>query len=120
MYQFLAENKFETMAIAIIAVITIGFCVIAVKIMQNVGLERIREVVYQAFVDAEKNFKHGENSEKFEYVVNIAQQTLPLPFKLFITESLLRRVIQLWFDLCKDLLDNGKLDLSAKDGGMNE
>lgn len=120
MFQLIAENKSEVVAVSIITVITAMLCAIAVKIVQNVGLERVREVVYKGFVDAENSFQHGDNDAKFEYVVNIAQQALPLPFSLFITESLLRRVIQLWFDLIKDLLDNGKFDLSAKDGGANE
>lgn len=120
MYQFFLKNKAETVAVSVIALISAFFCVVGVKIVQNVGLEKIRKVVYAGFVEAESKFMHGQNSAKFEYVLNIAQQTLPVPFRWFITEALLRRVIQLWFDLCKDLLDNGKLDLSIKDGGANE
>lgn len=115
MHQILVENKATIAAVVIIAVITVLFCIMAVKMIQNAGLEKVRARVYKGFIEAENRFKQGENSEKFEYVVDIAQKALPLPFSLFITESLLRSVVQLWFDLCKDLLDNGRLDLSIKE-----
>lgn len=113
MYQLIVENN--VVAVSTIVVITAMFCAMAVKMVQNAGLEKVREVVYKGFVEAENRFKHGDNSEKFDYVVNLARKALPSRFSLFITESLLRRVIQLWFDLCKDLLDNGKFDLSTDD-----
>ena len=98
----------EILALATIGVIIV-LCVI-IKYVQHVGLERIREDVYQLFIKAEHDFKHGDNEEKFEYVVSVAKLYIPSPFNLFITEKLLRRVVQAWFDLCKDLLDDGKLN----------
>lgn len=92
---------------------TIGFGVVAflvVKYVRNIGLESIRERVYQAFLEAEHEFQHGENAEKFEYVINIAKTAIPVPFNIFITESLLRKAVQTWFDLVKDLLDDGKFN----------
>ena len=77
-------------------------------------MEEIREYVYKLFVEAEHEFKYGENDAKFEYVICFARSAIPAPFDLFITESLLRKTVQLWFDLCKDLLDDGKFNGTGK------
>lgn len=85
-----------------------------VKRMQELGLEKIRKSVYEGFLYAEHIFKKGDNKAKFNYVVEVAKNALPTPFNAFITEKLLREVIQLWFDLVKDLLDDGKVNRSKK------
>ena len=111
MLEFIKSNS-TTIALAGVGIL-IAFIVI-VKYIRHVGLESIRERVYKAFLDAEHEFQHGENSEKFEYVINIAKSAVPVPFNLFITESLLRKVVQTWFDLVKDLLDDGKFNGTSK------
>ena len=110
-YQFLAANK--PIAFVLLLVITALICILAVKIMQTIGMEKVRKFVYQKFVEAENRFQQGENTEKFEYVVNLTKQAIPAPFNFFITERFMRNVIQLWFNLVKDLLDNGRVDLSS-------
>ena len=86
-----------------------------VKAMQTIGMEKTRAYIYKLFVEAENAFQQGENTEKFEYVIQFSKSAIPAPFNLFITEKTLRKVIQLWFDLCKDLLDDGKLNKSEKE-----
>jgi hypothetical protein len=98
----------ETLILCVVGLILLVF--LAVKIIQSVGLEKIRGYVYKLFLEAEKNFQHGQNTAKFEYVINLAKTAIPAPFNLFITENLLRTVVQSWFDLVKDLLDDGKLN----------
>ena len=110
-YQFMIENK--PIAMVFICIIAAVLIYAAVKLIQSVGMEKVRATVYKAFVYAENNFKQGDNDTKFEYVVNIAKSAIPSPFNFFITENLLRDVIQLWFDLCKDLLDDGRMNKSA-------
>lgn len=105
-YQLFTTNK--TASVILILIIAALLCYIAVKVMQKIGTEKIRSAVYDAIALAEDRFQHGENTEKFEYVVNIAREAVPMPFSLFITEDLLRDVIQLWFDLVKNLLDSGR------------
>ena len=83
---------------------------VLIKWVRDTGLENIRGEVYQLFLKAEHNFQHGENKEKFEYVIAAAKEMIPMPYSLFITETLLRSVTQTWFDLVKDLLDDGKLN----------
>lgn len=108
MYEYLVKNPI--LAIIFIVIVVALAILLMVKLIQKVGLEKVREVVYKGFVEAENEFLYGENTEKFDFVVDLAKKSIPLPFSLFITDTLLRKVIQLWFDLCKDLLDDGKLD----------
>lgn len=113
LYQYLVQNP--KLAILIICIIAVLIGYIAIKIIQTVGMEKVRKTVYRAFVDAENNFKHGDNRAKFEYVIDIAKKSIPAPFNLFITENNLRKVIQLWFTLCKDLLDDGRVNGTGND-----
>ena len=108
MYEYLVKNPI--LAIIFIVIVVALAIFLMVKLIQKVGREKVREVVYKGFVEAENEFLYGENTEKFDFVVDLAKKSIPLPFSLFITDTLLRKVIQLWFDLCKDLLDDGKLD----------
>lgn len=105
----------QTVALVTLVIISAIIVIISIRIMQVIGLEKIRKVVYDGFLIAEYKFQHGDNTQKFEYVVNLAKSTVPAPFNLFITESLLRKVIQTWFNLCKDLLDDGKLNNTRKE-----
>lgn len=110
LYEFLTHNP--GVAIIFVAIVVTVAIFLLVKAMQAIGMERVRGYVYQLFVAAEHQFKYGENEEKFEYVVNLAKTAIPAPFNLFITEALLRTVVQAWFDICKDLLDDGKFNNS--------
>lgn len=104
---YLMENK-EMIILAIIGLVIVFYLV--VKLFQKLGLEKIRAAVYQLFIEAEHAFQDGAGTEKFEYVINLAKTIIPVPFNLFITEKLLRRVVQSWFDIIKDLLDDGKIN----------
>lgn len=117
MYEQLLNNK--SICITVLCIFTVLFCIIAVNIMQTIGMEKVRKTVYQAFIEAENRFKHGDNNAKFEYVVNVAKKSIPAPFNLFITETLIRDVIQLWFDLCKDILDDGRMNGTGKNSDNN-
>lgn len=107
MVDYIIANKVPIM-FAIVGIIIA--LIVLIKYVRHAGLEAIREKVYKAFVEAEHEFHHGENDEKFEYVINVAKSAIPAPFNMFITEKLLRKVVQAWFDLVKDLLDDGKLN----------
>lgn len=108
MRELLMQNPI--MSIVFVAVVAVMGLFVVVKTMQTVGLEKVRAYVYWLFQRAEHEFQHGQNKEKFEYVVNLAKNAIPAPFNLFITESCLRKIIQTWFDLCKDFLDDGKMN----------
>ena len=110
-YNFLVENPVLAIIFLVIVLALVIFLI--VKFVQYVGLEKIRKTVYNLFIEAEHEFQYGENEQKFDYVVQLARSAIPRPFNLFITKKLLIKVIQLWFDLCKDLLDDGKLNTSS-------
>lgn len=112
MYDYFVQNPM--MAVILIALLLIFAILLAVKVIRDAGLEKIRCVVYKGFLVAEHSFQHGDNEQKFDYVVQLARSALPSPLDLFITEKSLRKVIQLWFDLCKDLLDDGKINNTHK------
>lgn len=118
MYNFLVENPVVAIIFGVLVVALAVFLLI--KVMQNVGLEKVREIAYQGFLSAEHKFKEGENSQKFDYVVDLVRGFIPNPFKMFITENLLRKVIQTWFNLVKDLLDDGKLNNTIKEVEVKE
>lgn len=112
MYEFLVANP--VLAFIFIVLVVVMVVYLFVKLMQTIGLEKIRKIVYDGFIKAENDFKYGDNAQKFEYVVQLARSHIPEPFNLFITEKLLRNVIQIWFDLCKDLLDDGRMNGTGK------
>lgn len=108
MYQYFVSNP--VVAFIFIAIVLVGIIYLLVKKLQNMGLEKIRATVYNAFIEAEHEFQYGENEQKFDYVVQLARSAIPAPFNLLITQKLLRKTVQLWFDICKDLLDDGKVN----------
>lgn len=114
MYQYFVSNPVIAVIFIVIVLAVIVF--FAVKKLQSIGLEKIRAVVYSAFVRAEHEFQYGDNTQKFEYVVGLARSHLPAPFNIFVTESLLRNVVQMWFDLVKDLLDDGRVNGTQSKG----
>ena len=114
MYEFLSQNPVAAIIFMVVVVAVAIFLV--VKAMQTIGMEKIREYVYQLFIEAEHQFEYGDNEQKFEYVIQLARSAIPSPFNMVITESTLRAVVQTWFDLCKDLLDDGKFNGSGKEG----
>ena len=103
------------LTILLIIGLLIGLTVMVYLHVRDKTLEQIRAEVYQLFLKAEHSFMHGDNEQKFEYVVNLARSMLPGWAGFFITESLLRKIVQAWFDAVKDLLDDGKYNKSSKD-----
>ena len=110
--EYLKSNQESVILVAIGILLAIY---LAIRVFRHIGLEKIRGKVYQLFLEAEHEFQYGDNEEKFEYVINLARAAIPSPFNLFITETLLRKVVQAWFDMIKDLLDDGKLNKSSEE-----
>lgn len=99
----------------IVAMVTIGITVY-LYIRDNT-LEGIREDAYQLFLKAEHTFVARESGRnKMKWVISQIRNLMPTWAKLFITESTLEYIVQLWFDSVKDLLDDGKYNKSSKDG----
>lgn len=112
-----SNQVFMYIGIAIIVALVIYG---VVRYVRYRGLEGIRNDVYKLFCVAENEFIYGANSEKFDYVIGRAYDLLPPVMKLFISESLLRKVVQIWFESVKDLLDDGRLNKSIKETDNQE
>lgn len=108
-------NTTTIVSIAAVVILAILVGVLIYLYIRNRTLDEIREDVYNLFLLAEHKFKSGEGQLKMDYVIRMARNLLPPWAQLFITESMLKTVIQLWFDSIKDLLDDGKYNGSADD-----
>lgn len=112
------KELFEQNKGLFLAVITILIAVFLIKklidYITKKGLEGIRLDVYKLFVEAEKTFiASGRGQQKFDYVIRLARSMLPKPVQVFVSEKMLKEIVQLWFDGVKDLLDDGKLNNSV-------
>ncbi len=98
------------MIIVAIVIIIAGYLYLREK-----TISEIRADVYQLFLVAEHTFNEtSEGKKKMEWVIQQARALLPKWVQLFITDALLEKVIQVWFDMIKDLLDDGKYNKSIK------
>ena len=107
-------NTIITIVLIVIALITI--CAVIYLYISVMTLDDIRADVYQLFLEAEHTYQHTESGkQKMSYVIQRARSLLPNWAQFFITEALLKKVVQIWFDAVKDLLDDGKLNRSGKE-----
>jgi type II secretory pathway pseudopilin PulG len=105
----------ETIVTILVIALLIAALVGAVYFyLKEKTLNEIRADVYQLFLKAEHMYVSGAGKQKMEFVIQKARSLLPSWAQLFITEDVLRKVVQIWFDAVKDLLDDGKLNRSAK------
>lgn len=105
-------NTIVTIVLIVIALAVIG--TVTYFYVRDKTLEDIRADVYQLFLEAEHTYRHTESGkQKMSYVIQRARSLLPNWAQFFITEALLEKVVQMWFDAVKDLLDDGKLNRSG-------
>lgn len=115
------------MSTSTIAVIVLSVMVLAIVAgytyvyLRDKTLDDIRGQVYQLFLRAEHVYKEsGSGKQKMKYVVHTARGLLPGWMQLIITDEFLEHIIQQWFSLIKDLLDDGKVNGSNNGGNDNE
>jgi len=101
--------------ILVIIGLLIGLAFMVYLYIRNKTMDQIRADVYKLFLSAEHMFLSGQGKQKMDYVIQMARSLLPTWARFFITEDLLRKIVQLWFDSVKDLLDDGKYNSSVKD-----
>ena len=109
------SNTVVTIVIIVLAVIALA--VIAGGIyfyVRDKTLNEIREDVYQLFLKAENNPALMHSGKlKMKWVLSSARNLLPGWAQFLISDALLERVVEGWFQAVKDLLDDGKLNSSA-------
>ena len=103
--------------ILVIVALIIGLGVTLYLYLRDKSLEEIRADVYKLFLIAEHSFTYSSAGKaKMKWVIRRARKLLPSAVRPFITEKLLEKVVQSWFDAVKDLLDDGKYNRSTKKG----
>lgn len=94
----------------VISVIYMGY-----TYLKNRTLDEIRGDVYQLVLRAEHTYRASSSGkQKMKWVVSQARKLLPGWMQLIISEEMLQKIIQVWFDEIKDLLDDGKMNGSQK------
>lgn len=69
---------------------------------------KLREKIYALLLDAEKTDEDGIT--KFEYVCSNAYEYVPSCFKVFISYSSFKLLVQKLYDKLRDLAKDGKFD----------
>ena len=106
---FLKQIPFPVLLVAVLILLVVTL-VIAFQYAKHKGLEGIREQVYQLILKAEHMYKEsGTGQQKLKWVVQQARGLLP-------KEDALLKIIDVWFCGVKDLLDDGKINGSQKEG----
>jgi hypothetical protein len=83
--------------------------------LKDATLEDIRADAYKLFLKAENGFKgSGKGKEKMEWVFCAINSVIPNWLRLFISEDMIKELLQTWFDNIKDLLDDGKINKSTE------
>lgn len=105
--------------IAAIIALLAGCVVLVCLYIKHRTKEEIRTDVYKLILEAEKAFLYGQNTQKFEHVVQLARSLLPTPVQAIITapvlQAIFRKLIQEIFDEIKDVMDDGKRNDSVKE-----
>lgn len=101
--------------IVVIAILLIVTIVVVIQYIKQKGLNGIREDVYQLILRAEHMYNEsGAGKQKFDWVIQQARGLLPKWLQMLVPESVLKNLVQKWFDGVKDLLDDGKVNNSQK------
>lgn len=106
-------NTIITILVIIVALVGLG--ITAYLYFKEKKLSEIRADVYKLFLEAEHRYTETkQGKQKLKWVVSRARGLLPDWLQVFITESALEKIIDLWFKAVKDLLDDGKYNKSVK------
>ena len=106
-------NTIITILVIIVALVGLG--ITAYLYFKEKKLSEIRADVYQLFLEAEHKYTETkQGKQKLKWVVSRARGLLPDWLQVFITETALEKMIDIWFKAVKDLLDDGKYNKSVK------
>lgn len=91
--------------------IVFSLILMAFSYFKNRTLEQVREDVYQLILKAEHTYKESSSGkQKMKWVVQQARKLLPGWLQAVISDTALQKLIQVWFNEIKDLLDDGKVN----------
>ncbi len=75
---------------------------------------KIREFAYQMMLLAERNLANEDGQMKFDFVVGVVYKYIPVWLRFFVKETDIRSLIQKWYELAKDFMDDGEINDSLK------
>lgn len=91
------------------------FCILLKDLIKSVGLDGLRAYAYELFLSAEHTFREsGSGEKKMQYVIDRIWIRMPVWMRFFLTKKMIRKIVQHWFDMIKDLLDDGKINRSFR------
>ena len=107
----------ETVVTVLVIVGLVVICALTTYFyLKGKTMDDIMADVYKLFLVAEHHFtEEGSGKQKMEWVLEMTLELLPNWARVFITKDSLAKVVQLWFDAVKDLLDDGKINKSSKE-----
>ena len=88
--------------------IIIGAVILCITAFYLICQTKLREKVYALLLDAEKTDDDGMT--KFDYVCSNAYDYVPSCFKVFVSYSSFKLMVQKLYDKLRDLAKDGKLD----------
>lgn len=110
MSELLAAVPFWVLVI-IGMLIVFSVIIMVFSYLKNRSLDQIRENVYQLILKAEHVFTESSaGKQKMKWVIQEARKLLPGWLQLVLSDAALEKVIQVWFNGIKDLLDDGKVN----------
>lgn len=105
----------NTLFVVLTVIFLVLFAVSVVAYCKERTLDEIRKDVYKLFLEAEHDYKDsGQGKQKMKWVIGRARLLLPDWLQIVMTEEVFEKLIQIWFDGIKDLLDDGKVNNSNK------
>ncbi len=105
----------NTLFVILTVIFVVLFAISVVAYCKERTLDEIRKDVYKLFLKAEHEFEEsGQGNQKMKWVIGKARLLLPEWLQIIVTEEVFEKLIQIWFDGIKDLLDDGKANNSNK------
>ncbi|MCX7771961.1 MAG: hypothetical protein N2376_02480 [Clostridia bacterium] len=105
--QFIIQNWFGLL-------ILIGALVYLVYITVTHQWTKVREMAYQLMLLAERNYSDSDGNLKLDFVAALLYKNLPPWMKIFVSEKAIKELIQKWYEMAKDFLDDGIINDSVK------
>lgn len=101
-------------------VILFALCVVLAGLyLKNKTKDEIRADVYDLILEAEEAFLYGQNTQKFEHVVQLARSLLPAKIQAIITlpilQTIFKKLIQALFNEIKGVMDRQKRNCLVKE-----
>lgn len=75
---------------------------------------KLREFAYRVMLLAERTFSENDGEIKFDFVIRVVYKKIPIILKPFISEADLKSLVQQWYEIAKDFLDDGVINSSIR------